>query len=371
MIEVFLKIYIPVLSIRHHGGTKILCELADYIDSSADELSVEIICPKGSFDSEYLNNENLVKEIGIKVNNKYLEQLLFLFATVWYLKGKTGVLIANFFVTWYPCFISTFIGNFKLVYFIQGVDGVYKGKLGRLLNYASNLTFKYNKQHIIPANKYLAQYVTECNSESIEDIEYTVGLNRVFFDPFKVELINKKYDFCYFGRHEPWKRLDRFFDLLEHLIINGVVTKILFISKDHSAISDTKRQLKEMNAHQSKVEVDFVSPTSQKKLCQQIRKAKFFVGTSEAEGFYLPPLECMSQAVFPVLYDCGGPRIYINDNENGKFVNSTEEIFEFIYSPKKIAIHNSYETLHLTAEKFSSDHANEKFRKFLVCFADK
>ncbi|EFH5474660.1 glycosyltransferase, partial [Escherichia coli] len=71
-------------------------------------------------------------------------------------------------------------------------------------------------------------------------------------------------------------------------------------------------------------------PENDQELISLIDKCKIYLLTSSQEGFSLPPLECMARGVIPVVFECGGPEIYIEDGLNGFIVNTIDEASETI-----------------------------------------
>ncbi|MGF1737310.1 glycosyltransferase [Photobacterium satsumensis] len=363
-----MNLFVPLLSIKYHGGTRVICEMLDYFKkhNDNDNVNVLVLCPKNSIQTDFLTDSVDVKEIGIKKYRfipKIMHQLLFMVCFIYFIRKEKGAVLANFFITWYPCFIAHKFFDFKLYYFIQGLEGLYKGAVGRNLNKLCTLTYKYKKQAIIPANLFLKNEIRNYNSSSIVSFDYTVGLNNKFLNEFKYE--ERAVDICYFGRSENWKRIDRFFDLLRIFDDKHIHITVSFISQDKLAINLARDFLSEIDS--SFIEVVFHSPSCQDELITKIRECKVFFGTSECEGFYLPPLESMSQFTLPILFDCGGPRLYINHKSNGYFVDEIEDAFNLIYMIKRNGLKDlNFLDMKKTAQYYSSDKSNRQFLDYIV-----
>ena len=365
-----MNIFIPMLSVKYHGGTRVLCELADYI-ANKSEHNVTIICPKGSFDTSYLCKDNggvRINEINMSfIPSRVLQQLFYLIYLFYYLPSCKGILIANFFVTWFPCKFASLFKGVDFLYFVQDIESKFQGFVGSILNRFCNITYKYSIDKIVPANAFLKDKVEEISGRISPKVNYTVGLSEAFLsDEYRSD---KNIDFCYFARAESWKRLDRFFELLLYLEKIKQTKSILVISQDEHAIREIKNFLETKALQYSRVEI--ISPTSQTELIKSISRSHFFFGTSELEGFYLPPLESMARYTIPILFPCGGPEIYLKSGLNGFFVEDVESLILTAESITSEDRNELFKNMRITAASYSASKSNQSFVEFFDAYERK
>jgi glycosyltransferase involved in cell wall biosynthesis len=337
------KIIFPILSISWHGGTRVLIQIANYLAGIG--YSVEFLVSRNRCDTpfEFLHGVS-VKHVGVYTRLKIIDYLIFLCCVPFHV-SRTSILVASFFVTYFPVRVLAFIKSLPYIYFVQDIESKYPFPRGVLLNILCNWTYK--DKRIVAANKYLrGRLLREYGTYS----RYiSVGPDSIFFDlPSQAP---KKYDVLYFLRGEPWKGLDRFDRFLS--LARGQLA-CLCVSQDDLLA----KKIAETSA-------TFRKPESDRDLIQCIDSARVLLLTSYREGFSLPPLEGMARGLPTVLFRCGGPDQYINHGHNALYVESEEEAVRAVEA--LIGDSTIYERMReqaiLTAEEYRMD-------KSLVAFAD-
>lgn len=314
------KIAIPLINLSSHGGVRVIIDLADYLSTAGHD--VEILVPRNKISTNYKIPVTVkIKECGPVVKNKVFCYLLYLICLPFFLRGK-DIIVANFFPTFYPSFIASILFNSKLIYFVQDIETKYQGFTGNILNYACRLTYTKPKI-IVAANKFLAKTLSIKYNLHVDNIN--IGLNEIFFSPINQKF--KNYDFIYFLRHEKWKRKELFAEVLFSLKGKLPNIKPICVTQDETLF-----------LWAAEIGVEVIKPKDDKELIDVIDQSKAMLLTSSYEGFGLPPLECMARGVPAVVFECGGPGVYINNKINSFIVNTKEEavqmLLELIENPE-------------------------------------
>jgi glycosyltransferase involved in cell wall biosynthesis len=254
-----------------------------------------------------------ITNVGIYTSLKWLDYLVFLACVPFYFR-RNAVLIANFFVTYWPVrLLSAFTGA-PYIYFVQDIESKYVHRRGAVLNAFCNRTYRDRK--IVAANPYLSDRLSIEFGTKARSI--CVGPDECFFEKPTTRI--KTHDVIYFLRKEPWKRLDRFRRFLE-------------LSKGRlSCLCVTQDDVLLASAWEGNVEVR--KPGNDRELIECFDSARFLLLTSSDEGFSLPPLEGMARGLPAVLFRCGGPDAYIVDGGNAVYVESEVAAVDAIDSIK-------------------------------------
>jgi glycosyltransferase involved in cell wall biosynthesis len=252
-----------------------------------------------------------VTDVGIHTGIKLIDYAVFL-CCVPFCVGRQSVVIANFFVSYYPVRLAALLKHVPYIYFVQDIESKYSFPGGIVLNRLCNWT--YHDKRIVAANGHLQnRLMAEFGTASRSIV---VGPDRVFYDlPIQSE---KKYDVVYFLRREPWKGLDRFLRFLE--LARGRLS-CLCVSQD-----------KQLAAAIAGSDATFRKPKSDTELVECIDSARVLLLTSYEEGFALPPLEGMARGVPTVLFRCGGPDLYVVDGRNSIYVESEDAAIRAVES---------------------------------------
>jgi glycosyltransferase involved in cell wall biosynthesis len=341
-----LKIVIPIISISWHGGTRVLVQLANYLSNLGYEV-VFLVSRNRCRTPFELANDVRVINVGVFTRVKAIDYSIFLCIVPFYV-GTNAILIANFFVTYYPVRMLWLIKRMPYIYFVQDIESKFRLPLGLVLNPFCNWT--YRDRRIVAANGHLRDRLL--NEFGTASRAISVGPDRVFYD-LSVQSA-KKYDVVYFLRKESWKGLDRFQRFVE--ISKGRLT-CLCVSQDES--------LREAIAGSG---AEFCKPRDDRELIQCIDSARCFLLTSYREGFALPPLEGMARGLPAVLFRCGGPDQYVVDGRNAIYVDDEDHAFRAIEMLIADTIRYSMmsDEARQTAEKYRMDNSLKLMEKFVI-----
>lgn len=310
--ELSKRVRIPLINLSSHGGVRILVELANTFACAGWD--TEILIPPGRNSSVYrLEPEVVVRQVGPSTGLKHLDYSLFLAFLPLRLRG--GLVIANFFVTYYPCLLGAFLGGGKLLYFVQDIESKYAGLVGKLLNSVCEAT--YRSRWIVAANDHL-KAALEAKGRRVHETIH-IGPTDPFFTMPK-EPQGMLYDLMYMPRHEAWKRMDRFEAICDELL-EIPRSRILCVGQNVVILEGLAQR-------------GFATcrPKDDAELVRCFDQAKVFLLTSDREGFGLPPLEAMARGVPVVSFRCGGPDLYILDGENSYLVETTKHAADRIRS---------------------------------------
>ena len=293
-----------MINVLWHGGTRVVVQLANHLAASGHD--VVIVCPRGRADSPYpLDPRVRIRSIGVHSGLKSLDYPIFLAMLPFGLPARS-MLLATFFVTYYPVKLAAIFRNAPYLYFVQDIESKYKGLGGMILNYLCNGT--YHDGRIVAANSYLKERLSREFRRT--SISVQIGPGRDFYREGPVT--GKRYDIVYFLRREKWKGLERFQSFLAK---SEGRFACLCVSQDE--------RLFESVQHPSVV---CVKPQGDDELVSCIDSARILLFTSHQEGFALPPLEAMARGVPPILYRCGGPDAYMRHQINGFYVEDEAQI---------------------------------------------
>lgn len=308
-----MKVAIPILGLTSHGGIRVLVGIANELARRNHQ--VEIFIPAGrNFHFYTLHPKIKIKEIGSGVGPKRLSYIIFLFLVFFHLKGR--LVLANYFLTVLPTFISNRVYGTRYVYFVQDIEyRFFTGFLKFIFRFICHWTYK--KGNIVTANSYLYHQIS---SDWLVDFSVNIGPSSIFFSQ-PDEKNKKDFDVVYFLRSERHKRLDRFDQFLK--LASGQI-KIACVAQDSRLFSKYK----------SRVEQVF-QPQNDSELIKVLDRSRIFLLTSDHEGFALPPLEAMARGVPPVLFNCGGPSLYCVNLVNGMIIDD-EDIQKFFNAIVKL-----------------------------------
>jgi glycosyltransferase involved in cell wall biosynthesis len=304
-----VRVVVPSLSVSWHGGIRVLLQIANHLVDEGHQ--VDLFISRGRFNSPFqVDRRVAVRHVGIKTRWKYLDYTVFLLLLP-FAVPRRSILLATFFVTYFPVRIAAFLRRAPHVYFVQDIESKYRGPIGSLLNLFCRLS--YHDNNIIAANEYLRRRLREEFGASSQSID--IGPGVPFFTQ-KRTTEHKLYDVIYFLRREPWKGLERFAEI-QRLAAGGIT--FLCLSQDQ-----------ELLAAITGPSVTCFKPKDDAELISQMDRARLFLLTSFKEGFGLPPLEAMARGIPPVLFPCGGPDLYMVDRVNGRVVDSPAQALDAI-----------------------------------------
>lgn len=300
-------IQIPLIAMSAHGGIRILVAFAN--NAAEQGGKVRILVPRNRIGKVYkLHPAVEVRKIPIATGFKYLDYFLFLLVCPFYL--RQGTLVANFFVTYFPVLAARLLFRRPFIYFVQDVESVYRGPFGWFLNMLCN--FSYRSRWIVPASNFLARQLEELGARPLATVN--IGISASFLDtPLMTE--HKSYDLICFPRPEHRKGCDRLLRVLADYNERFGALSVLAVSQDGVLLD----KFGALGCHTEK-------PKDDRALIECYDRSRVMLFTSYHDGFGLPPLEAMSRAVPPVVFQCGGPEaIYMADGENGFVLPSEKE----------------------------------------------
>jgi glycosyltransferase involved in cell wall biosynthesis len=303
-----IDITIPVISISWHGGTRVLVELANCLANRGHRVRF-LVC-RGRFSSPYrLDGKVLVQQVGLHSPFKYLDYALFL-ARLPFLFRRETLIVANFFVTYYPVLLASKLFGNRYVYFVQDIESKYRSFGGSFLNAVCRMT--YRDSHMVAANRHLQRRLATEFSAASECVN--VGPAAVFFE--SPRNAKSSYDVVYFARRETWKGFDRFENILA--LAAGRIS-FLCVTQDE-----------QLRHRIDSPQVSFRRPENDVQLIECLDQSRILLFTSYEEGFALPPLEAMARGLPCVLFPCGGPDQYIRNGSNAIYVFSEAEAVDAI-----------------------------------------
>jgi glycosyltransferase involved in cell wall biosynthesis len=299
-----VRVVFPILNISWHGGTRVLIQVANFLAEQGHEVSFVVSRRRAVSPFKWRDDVN-IRHLGIYTGWKPLDYTVFLVLLPFALP-RHALLIASFFVTYFPVRFAAALRGNRYIYFVQDIESKYSSFVGRLLNATCNLT--YRDGHIIAANSYLRRRLLDehgCRCDSIE-----IGPAEIFYTQ-PLPSGPKRYDVVYFLRRESWKGSDRFREFLE---LSSGRFLCLCVSQDEALFAGIAGP-----------GVTCVKPSGDEQLIECIDSARVLFLTSYREGFALPPLECMARGVPSILFRCGGPDLYIQDGVNAIYVATAAE----------------------------------------------
>ena len=342
-----MKILIPMLSLGPHGGNRVLIELANRLVYKG--VSVKIITTPIYKESKYeLDNRVSVDFIGFgKSKANYYILLIYLLFSRWH-----DLVVVNHFSTFLPSIISSFLYRKITVNFVQDLEYNFHNGFSKYIAKAICF-FSYKVKHLISANDYLSRKL-EGFGNSVE-LKVNVGVSDSFFDCESSAPVIKEYDVLHFARSQPHKRLDFLLVLVEKIKKIYPEFRIAFASSDEKAI-----QIVNSSGYEC------FTPKSDKELISLIDSCKFYFLVSKHEGFSLPPLECMARGVPLLYFPCGGPSVYVDNNnsivlDESNIDDAIALIVSSIQSPAPLS-----EYAKATAKKYRMSTAVDDISNFLI-----
>lgn len=297
---------IPLLKLSHHGGTRVLVELANH--AAAAGYRVRLLYPVGRVEKNYQFHAALtVTSLACGVRWGGLDYLIYLLRLPFLL--QSGTLLANFFVTFYPVWVAHKIFRRPYLYLVQDLETWFQGRAGTVLNAICRLTWRSSRK--IAVSKTLAQSLAEAGFPVMQTIQ--VGVAEKFFTSPVVEN-EKLYDLIYFPRSEGWKRLDRLPRLMGLAAAKQRPLKILCVAQDEAILQQcaTWGCATQNPAHEAQLIAAYDS-------------AKILLFTSDREGLGLPPLEGMARGLPAIVYDNAGIRSYMQHGSNGSIIQDGQD----------------------------------------------
>lgn len=299
-------IIIPVIALSAHGGTRVLVEFANFAVARGED--VELLLPKGMNSGTYQIDARVkIRQVPVSSGLKFLDYFLFLLLLPFYFRQR--LVVANFFVTYFPAKFSNFLFGTPFLYFVQDIEDVYTGLTGGVLNIACRLT--YRSRRIVAANAYLRGELEGRGARPLAEIQ--LGPSSAFYAPARPDS-EKLFDIVCFPRHELRKGVGRLEKVLSSYRRRFGPLRVLAISQDPDMLSRFEA-----------LGFTGARPQNEVALVDCMDQAKVLLFTSYKDGFGLPPLEGMARGLPAVVYACGGPSLYMQDGGNGFLIDNDDE----------------------------------------------
>lgn len=300
-----MKVAIPLINLSWHGGVRVLVQLANHLSAAGHD--VQILVTRRYVTGNYALSPRIrVRHIGVTTGYRPVDYLIFLLLLPIVLPTRSLV-VANFFVTYIPSRIGSWLKRGRHIYLVQDIEAKYSGAIGGLLNAICRIT--YRDRNIVTVNQKLRQRLAEEFNASVQAVN--VGPADIFYSMARDVQSAPRYDVVFFARREPWKGLDRLYDLLGG---QSPPWRLVCVSQDQ----DLTKELSERG-------LDCVCPADDRELIKIIDASKLLLFTSYDEGLGLPPLEAMARGVPTVLFRCGGPDIYVQHERNAVYVDDVKD----------------------------------------------
>ena len=348
-----MRIVFPLLSIRHHGGVRVIIHIANYLASRGH--TVTLITPADRFAPLY----EIDRRVGVYLtrpvgNLSYVSHLLNI-SRLYFSMDHSDFIVPNFFPTFYPAFLASRRGKGHLVYLVQDYEPFFYGGLTRIV---SELTYKF-RADVVAVSHWLARRIGK-HARRVKVIP--PGPQDGVFYPDEVPELIKDAEYpviLYMWRYEKRKGSAVFAEAVRLLSRKGRHFELWLILSGKKPIRiDIDRPVK------------LFGPVKDNMLRQLYSCADIFVNASYYEGFGLPPLEAMACGTPTVLTRSGGVEEYAVDGLNSLLVppgdphKLADAIEKLIFNERlrrKLAA-NALET----AEKFSLNKMAREVEEFLI-----
>ncbi len=340
------------MSLRHHGGVRVIVDFANHLSASGHE--VHLFVPRNQFIPLYpisegvrihlLRNSN---EEGIFSRLKTLYDLAQAMSSV-----EIDVVVANFFPTAYTSYLMR--ARAKVVYLVQDAPLFYGrfSPMGFLLRLS--MSFPYPKVAI-------SRYVAETLNAPAEII--SLGVSDAFYpDPDPGLLSEKQHPaILYFPRKQIYKGMEYFIEAVRILLRRGLRFEVWLVTQEEESLNPFENM---------EIPCLLMDGENDDKLRRLYSSADVFVSSSIAEGFSLPPLEAMACGTPVVMTECGGAWDYMEPDVNAVVVPVRDPLALADGIEKVIGDPGLSERLRKagleTASRFTASQAAKRFQDFLV-----
>ena len=310
------SVLIPVPGFTRHGGIRVIVQIANYL--SANGWEVTIIGPNFFSNFYAVSDKVKIVTLGPFIKIKLLRWICFCWQLIFFRCGA-HVVLATHFVTYWPSKILSLLTGARLLYFVQDVEFVAYRGLRYFLSKPLFISTLRQAKEVIAANQYLSERLSQWIRP---EYVFNLGIEDKFIDQSS-DRSSREIDVVYFLRHEGYKGLE-LFDLIAKEL-RAANLRVMLISQDAELL----------NKYGDIYGFACISPVNDAALIRQLDNCKLMLLTSSHEGFSLPPLECMSRGVVPVITDCGGPMLYCRNGFNSIVIDSRDPKL-FISEIKKL-----------------------------------
>ena len=292
---------IPLLSLKWHGGVRVLVDLANVLSEKGHRIF--IITPKNRY-HKYYRLQPSVKLILTPTCGKipFISHLYALFLIL--LKTPpVDYVIANFYPTFYIALLHSLLYKSKIIYYVMD----YETQFGPFpYSLIADITYQFKN--------YIKFTVSEWVKQKTGGWGYILHppLDESFFRPI-TEKKEKVFTVIYVYRRSRRKGPE----LFESIVSSHKLKDVRFW------IVGEKPSLETPN-------LQYLGVKKTEELIKLYERSHLLLNTSHFEGFGLPPLEAMARGTPPVLTDSGGVREYAVHNYNAIIANTVKEFEEAI-----------------------------------------
>lgn len=283
----------PFVSLGHHGGVR---SLIFFMNDLADhDYLVQVLAPKNTIKPSVRLHQKIDLYHLPPLKGHQRTSILKLLLQMYKQLPPSDLIVANFFLTFYPSYLYAKKHNIPLAYYVQDLEN-------RFYPFPLNLLAKgtYFKRDI--HFSFTSRFVKENIGRPGPVIQ--PGIKGFWHEPDEklLKLKQKRLAVLYIVRKERRKGADLFFSALKKL--KRREDFVLWL------IGETKKDIPTwIKVHQFPFQ-------DIKGLRQLYSSADIFVHTSHFEGFGLPPLEAMACKTAVITTDSGGVNEYVENRKN-------------------------------------------------------
>jgi len=321
---------IPLLSLKWHGGVRVLVDLANAL--SEQGYRVYVITPKNRYQKYYSLHPSVKLLLAPQCGNipfiSHLYALLLIFLKI----PHVDYIIANFYPTFYIALLHSVLHRSKIIYYIMDYETRFSPFPYSLV---ADITYKFRN--------YVKFTVSNWVKQQTGGWGYILHppLDERFFHPL-TETKEKRFTVMYVYRKSKRKGPE----LFESIVSSHKLKDIQFwVVGEKPAIEANNLQ--------------YLGVKRTEELVKLYERAHLILNTSRFEGFGLPPLEAMARGTLPVLTDSGGIREYAVHNYNAVIANTVKEFEEAILKLKEDQ--EFYNYLRKNGMKTSKQFTKENF----------
>ncbi len=340
------------MSLRHHGGVRVIVDFANHLAANGHE--VHLFVPRNQFIPLYPISEDVrvhllrnSNEEGVFSRLKTLYDLVRAMSLF-----QIDVVVANFFPTAYASYLMR--ARAKVVYLVQDVPAFYGrvSPMGFLLRLS--MSFPYPKAAI-------SKYIAETLNAPAEII--SLGVSEAFYPEPDPKLLSEKQHpaVLYFPRKQIYKGMEYFIEAVRILARRGLRFEVWLVTQEEESLNPFENM---------EIPCLLMDGENDEKLRRLYSSADIFVSSSVAEGFSLPPLEAMACGTPVVMTECGGAWDYIEPDVNAVVVPARDPLALALGIERVMGDPDLSERLIKagleTARIFTASRTAERFQDFLL-----
>ncbi|MGB9589411.1 MAG: glycosyltransferase family 4 protein [Candidatus Hydrothermia bacterium] len=347
-----MRIAFPLMSLRHHGGVRVIVEFANHLALVGHE--VHLFVPRNQFVPLYPISDRVQVHL---LRNSNEEGIFSRLKTLYDLAGAMSsfdldVVVANFFPTAYASYLMK--SKARVVYLVQDVPLFYGrfSPMGLLLRLS--MGFPYPKAAI-------SRYIAETLRAPAEII--SLGVSGAFYPDPDPELISEKQHpaILYPPRKQIYKGMEYFIEAMRILSRRGIRFEVWLVTQEEESLNPFENM---------EIPCLLMDGRDDNSLRRLYSSADVFVSSSIAEGFSLPPLEAMACGTPVVMTECGGAWDYMEPDVNAVVVPVRDSMALALGIERVMRDHELAQRLRNagleTARKFTAARTAERFERFLL-----